>query len=225
MTSVNASGQAVGNLYSGTPSPQFPEGNSQAVLYANGALTNLATFGYQQSGAAAINDNGQIAIWVQNGSAQNFSQNVIIDQNGNLTNVPAASPNAIMRPIASNNSGQVLGTYDSSTTNATHAFLFSGGKTIDLGALLNSPNLMNSPIALSSNGIVVGMSSTDNTWHGAIAPYIYQNGVTAAFPHPPYRHGQVGLGGIEASRTAKLVDLREEVEYAFRSLLGVVALS
>jgi probable HAF family extracellular repeat protein len=182
VAAVNSSGQAVGNLYGNASSPNSPDVNNQAFLYSNGALTNLGTFGYQQSGAEAISGNGQIAIWVRTGSGANVSQNVIIDNSGNLTQVPAAMPNATMAPITINNSGQVLGTFESPATNAAHAFLYSGGKTIDLGALQNSPNLWNMPTALSSNGIVVGTSSTDNTWHGAMGAYIYQNGVTTAIP-------------------------------------------
>jgi probable HAF family extracellular repeat protein len=100
---------------------------------------------------------------VRNGSGANTSQIVIIDNGGNRTQVPAAMPNTTMTPIAINNSGHVLGTFESPATNAGHAFPYSGGKTIDLGALQNSPDLWNMPTAVSSNGIVVGTSSTDES--------------------------------------------------------------
>ena len=180
VSGVNAAGQAVGSLYGNFSSPQLPDVNNQAFLYDNGTLTNLGTFGYQQSGATAISADGQIALWVRNGSGQSTSQQVIIDNNGKLTAVPAAVPNAIMSALAINNAGQVLGTFES--PNGQHAFLYSGGKTIDIGALQNQPQPVDSPSALSSTGIVVGLSSTDNTWHSALCAYMYHNGVTSSIP-------------------------------------------
>ena len=51
---------------------------------------------------------------VRNGSGASISQNVIIDNSGNRTQVPAAMPNATMTPIAINNSdgGQVWQYWD-----------------------------------------------------------------------------------------------------------------
>jgi probable HAF family extracellular repeat protein len=180
---MNAAGQVVGDL-EGPITNQPPTGtNDQAYLYSGGTLTMLGTFGARQSNALAISGNGQIAIGLQNANTTTAPESIIIDKNGAITPIPAPSPNASMGVTAINNAGQVLGSYLSPTTNASHAYLYSDGKTIDLGALVNSPNLMNNPIAMSSNGIVVGMSSTDTTWHGAMGAYIYYNGVMSAIPN------------------------------------------
>jgi len=182
-SAVNDSGEIVGGLYSSVASSsQTTNANNQAFVYNNGTLFALGTFGHQASGASAISNNGQIAIWVQDGNNASGTRNALIDNNGTVTQVPAPVPNAFLMPTAINNAGQVIGQFTAPDLNSEHAFLYSAGKTIDLGALQNSPNLSNSPAALSSNGIVVGESSTDSTWHGAMGAYIYQNGVMTAIP-------------------------------------------
>jgi probable HAF family extracellular repeat protein len=175
---VNASGQIVGTIsdyrsFSGTTS------NSRSFVYSNGQLTDLGNFGYASSGNVRISDNGLIAAGVV---ASDGSSHVIIDSSGKITEIPQPVAGVgQMEPTAINNAGQLIGRYDSSTSNSL-GFLYSGGKTITLGALQGSNGLFtNWPIAVSSNGIVVGLASTPNSTQAAPS-YIYQNGVMSSIP-------------------------------------------
>ena len=175
---VNASGKIVGSI-SDYSSLTGTTSNSRSFVYSNGQLTDLGNFGYASSGGIKISDSGLIAAGVV---AADGSSHVIIDNSGQITAIPQPVAGAgQMEPTAINNAGQVIGTYDSSTSNSL-GFLYSGGKTITLGSLGGSNGLFtNWPIALSSNGIVVGIASTPNSSQAAPS-YIYQNGVMSSIP-------------------------------------------
>lgn len=87
-----------------------------------------------------------------------------------------------MQPTAINNAGQVIGTFTSATGNY-QGFFYSGGKTIELGGLQgSSPSFTNTPLALSSNGIVAGIAYIPNSSPAQSPAYIYVNGVMSTIP-------------------------------------------
>jgi probable HAF family extracellular repeat protein len=175
-SAVNASGQIVGTISdydSGTTS------NPRYFLYSGGTLTDLGNFGSSAAGDITISNNGQIAAGVV---APNGSSSVIVDNGGTIVQVPAAVPGASMEPTAINNAGQVIGFMNSPTGNGQGFFYFAG-KTIELPGLQGSSGAFtNEPLALSSNGIVVGIAYAPNSLQGQSPSYVYQNGVMSRIP-------------------------------------------
>jgi probable HAF family extracellular repeat protein len=115
--SLNNLGEAVG--VSETPSADV------ATLFSNGTIT-IVKLGAIAEG---INDAGQI------GGFGGFGGEASIHNNGKITGLdtPAIFPSD-SQAYAVNNSGQVVGIgYLDSTGGSFHAFLYSGGKTIDIG--------------------------------------------------------------------------------------------
>jgi probable HAF family extracellular repeat protein len=177
-SAVNASGQVVGSIADYNSSTQVSS-NPRYFEYSNGTLTDLGNFGGSSTGRIAISDNGLIAASVV---AANGSSSVIVDSGGNIVQVPAAVPGASMTPTAINNAGQVIGTFTSASGNG-QGFLYSGGKTIELGGLQgSSPQFTNWPLALSSNGIVAGIAYEPNSLSGQSPSYVYVNGVMSRIP-------------------------------------------
>ncbi len=139
----------------------------------------MGNFGSSAAGGIAISNNGLIAAAVV---APNNSSSVVIDNGGTLVQIPPAVAGASMQPTAINNAGQVIGGFTSQAGNY-EGFFYSGGKTIELGGLQGSSALFtNSPLALSSNGIVVGTAYTSNAPQGQSVGYIYINGVMSRIP-------------------------------------------
>jgi probable HAF family extracellular repeat protein len=118
-----------------------PGGTPQAVLYDGGRVTDLP---FQS--VAAINDAGQVA-----GSAT-FAAGPLLYDRGTVTPVPPITSSLTNgQATALNSRGDVVGFMSSGAQ--FNAFLYSGGRTTDLGALGGRGSRANS---LNDRGQVVG---------------------------------------------------------------------
>jgi len=147
---VNSNGYVVG--YSGS---EFDSNNSRAfVWHRSTGMVDLGTLGGSYAQAMAVNDAG----WVTGNSDVTLS-NSIGARHAFLTQVwPGTGAVKPMRDLgtlggpssygmAINMSNHVVGYSMLNNTNTVHAFLYNGGKLIDLGSL--SPNVPGSDYSLA----------------------------------------------------------------------------
>ena len=129
---------------------------------------NLGSLGGDQSGAVAVNDNGEVVgtsdghlfAWTAGGG--------MVDLGG--LGGGSASPSAL------NNSGQVVGT-GYTATGYFHAFSYTkGGGMVDLGTLGGSNSFAT---AVSATGEVVGFSQTAHNAATDVFVWTTQHGMVA----------------------------------------------
>jgi len=167
---INNLGQVVG------------QSGSSSFIYSGGQMTRLgglpAPIGINDSGqpvynpagfsATAFNNAGTFAGYNTGRSPVYSGEQAATYSNGVVTLIPAATyhgpdPHLILpilvasRAYGINNSGAVVGSVDlrpTSSTQETHPFLYSGGKTTDLGLLPGSKSA--AAYAINDAGHVVG---------------------------------------------------------------------
>ena len=163
---LNASGQVVG-YYNG----------SLGFIASGGPMTAMGTLGGSYSFGTGINDNG-VAVGYSY-TTGNAALDAFTYINGTMTDVTttlhitlggtSVSPNAI------NNSGQIAGSAstdpNSAAAGSTHAFLYNGTATIDLGALYG-PTGQSHAYAINNAGLVVGNT---NSVSGPTHAFLYNS--------------------------------------------------
>jgi probable HAF family extracellular repeat protein len=191
---INDAGQVVGNLWSSNDASSV----SHAFLYSNGVMTDLGTMGYKASAAGGINASGQVVGWAGDplvkGHAFLYSGGVMTElgvPSGNYTTASGINDSGLVvgqvtppypgaylysisagtmtslgngDAVAINAGGQVVGEIDS------HAFLYSGGVTTDLGTLGGASS---EAAGINTGGQVVGDSYTSG---GADHAFLYRGG-------------------------------------------------
>ena len=179
---VNARGDIVGESENGVVDPLFGTNQFHAVLWDDGTIRDLGTFGGNFSAAGGINDRGQVVgfalnavldpvsmiDWQIGGSTTGTQTRAFVWQHGTLKDLGTlGGPDAYAAFV--NDRGQVVGfSYTNPTINSTtgipttHPFLWKNGKMTDLetlGGTLAGSVINNMLGGLNNRGQVVGLST------------------------------------------------------------------
>lgn len=127
-TGINNSGEVVGRSYTGAV-------NYHTLVYSNGQVTDLGTFGGLASGATAVNDSGQIVGQIILPGTNNQEQ--YLYSNGQITNLGSLGGSGGF-PAAINKSGQIVGWAYLAGDAVTHGYLYKNGEMKDLNNLIPS---------------------------------------------------------------------------------------
>jgi probable HAF family extracellular repeat protein len=165
-TAINMNGQIVG----------WAEKDSYPyytfVLYSSGSIRDIGVppGGWDPGEVHGINIKGQIVGYVLNSgnpSACLYSEEKWTMGLGNLGI-------AVSKAYDINDNGQIVG-YSKNASGYEHAFLYSGGTMIDLGALGTQPNITSSEATgINNKGQIVGWSQI--TAFGAPHVFLYSEG-------------------------------------------------
>ncbi len=160
---INNRGQVVGQI-------QTASGYWHAVLWQDGAMTDLGTFGGDgDSGASAINDRGQVV-----GTSTSASGNhAFLWQHGVMTDLGTLGGVIATVPTDINGQGQVVGAADTRGGDQ-HAFLWQDGTMTDLGTLGGTWSFA---YGINDRSQVVGESSTAGGFEGPRHAFLWQDGV------------------------------------------------
>jgi probable HAF family extracellular repeat protein len=174
-TSINAEGSVVGHSENGKIDPLTGTRELRAVLWKDGKVRNLGTFGGNQSLVGDINDHGQIVGYALNttpdpfswigaflGSSNSTQTRAFLWENGHKRDLGTlGGPDAVAGSV--NERGEVIGiSYTNSTPNLTTglptvaAFLWRRGKMIDLG---NFGGHFTGISQINNRGQVIGTSN------------------------------------------------------------------
>jgi probable HAF family extracellular repeat protein len=189
---INDSGAMAGNSENGVIDPVLGLIEMRAVLWMNGEIVDLGTFGGTWSGAFSINNHGEIAGFALNtipdpfslfylgifGSPKGTQTRAFVRKNGEMKDLGTlGGPDAFAGLV--NERGQVAGTsYTNSTPNPTTGvptldpFLWEDDRMIDLGSFGGT---MGGASALNRRGQVAGQSNLagDLTVH----PFFWDRGI------------------------------------------------
>lgn len=163
-SAVNSTGEIVGGSENGVIDPLLGVTEIRAVLWKDGDIEDLGTFGGNDSQATAINNRGQVAGWALNSVPDPFSnlgtqQRPFLWQHGAMLDLgDLGGPDGLA--VFVNERGQVAG---ASLTNSTpnpitnfptvHPFLWDDGRMVDLGSLGGT---LGFPNGLNNRGQVIG---------------------------------------------------------------------
>ncbi len=148
---INNKGEVVG--YANIDSSSLA---THGFLYKNGLLTDLGTLGGSGSTANAINDKSEIV-----GGADTAPYDLtraFSYKHGSMTEIAGLTSDTYCAGVAINSLGQIAGGCDTSGF-GSHAFLYTGGTTYDLGALAYGATSF--AAAINNHGDVVGFSQTE----------------------------------------------------------------
>ena len=177
---INASGILAGNSENGAVDPLTGFKEIRGVVWKDGRIVDLGTFGGHHSGAGAINNRGQMTGFALNNIADPFSffdLLILGSKNGTQTrsflweNGEMLDLGTLGGPDAQgfyiNERGQIAGlSYTNSTTNnvtglpTLHPFLWDHGRMKDLGTFGGFGTIFStvSVNALNNRGQVIGLS-------------------------------------------------------------------
>jgi probable HAF family extracellular repeat protein len=131
-------------------------GNSHAVMWSNGTITDLGTLGGTQSAAYAINNNGQVTGWAHTASE---ATHVFLWSNGTMTDLGTFGLDPVGEAI--NNHGVIVG------QSGNGAWIWSNGTFQNLNNLIppGSGFTLNDATAINDNGQIVanGSNATGQT--------------------------------------------------------------
>jgi len=174
-TSINAEGIVIGHSENGKIDSLTGTRELRAVLWKNGKIRNLGTFGGNQSLVGDINDHGQIVGYALNttpdpfswigvflGSSNSTQTRAFLWENGHKRDLGTlGGADAVAGSV--NERGEVAGlSYTNSIANPTTglptvaAFLWRQGKMIDLG---NFGGTFTGVAQLNNRGQVIGISN------------------------------------------------------------------
>jgi probable HAF family extracellular repeat protein len=178
-TGVNAYAEVAGQAEIGRVDPVLGIDELRAVVWKNGHITNLGTFGGAHSLATTINNRGQVVGTALNkipdpfsfidfmlaGSSNGTQARAFLWEGGPLQDLGTLGGNDASANLV-NDRGQIAGTsYTNDRANSTtglptfHPFLWDHGTMTDLGTLGGTFSAVN---ALNNRGEVVGLSSLED---------------------------------------------------------------
>jgi probable HAF family extracellular repeat protein len=191
---INARGGMAGVSTNGQIDPLLGTPEFRAVVWNNGRIINLGTFGGNESCAASINNSGQVAGFALNavpdsysiigdlffGSPNSTQTRAFLWENGKKRDLGTlGGPDAMIFSTGfMNDRGQVAGvSYTNSTPGPTgfptlDPFLWNGAKMIDLGSLGGTFGF---GYALNRRGQVVGSSDLEGDL--VAHPFFWDRGV------------------------------------------------
>ena len=199
---INSEGVVAGLAENGRVDPDTGYPEVHAVIWNNGKIRDLDTFGGTQSDALDINDRGQVVGWASNTAEDPFSAafeyivfggvwpvttqlRAFVWENGAKHDLGTlGGPDAMAYAI--NESGQIVGySYTNDTPNpdtgipTVDPFLWAGGKMIDLGTLGGT---IGYATWLNDRGQVIGDSNLagDEYSHG----FLWDRGRLRDLPPP-----------------------------------------
>ncbi len=186
---LNSQGQAAGTSANAT--------SGIATLYSDGNAISLGTLGATDlSFAQAINDSGQVVgyDWLSSAGVGH----AFLYSNGRMTDIHSASlfPNGSSAQ-GINHSDQIVG-YGWINGADDHAFLYNGGRTVDLGTLGGNESMA---LAINDAGQIVGHSTTAS---GVVHAFLYSNGNMTDLGMPS---GAAGSSALAINRTGQIVGL------------------
>jgi probable HAF family extracellular repeat protein len=174
---LNENGEIVGTSENGEVDPLAGVNQTRAVLWKEGKITDLGSFGGYQNAAQAINNRGQIVGWSLNTIPDPYSLNEFVffgSSNGTQTRAFLLQ-HGVMQDLGTlltgndaaafdiNERGQVAGYgYTSSIPNPVTGippidpFLWEKGNMTDIGGFGGALGL---PSSLNNRGQVIGLSS------------------------------------------------------------------
>lgn len=159
---LNNLGQVAGSLAIFKP----PSALTHAIIWQAGHLTDLGTFGSEQSAAVDLNDRGQVAVerWKGTWGATVRGQ-ALLWRGGQTTAIGALSGWPYSAPVAITNRGQVIGYSYPAADSSGHwpagdkrAFVWQDGRMTDLGRL-DSVYRFTEPVAANERNQIVGIAS------------------------------------------------------------------
>jgi probable HAF family extracellular repeat protein len=190
-TSINAKGEIVGDSENGQVDPLTGIRQVRAVLWKDGKIRSLGTFGGNHSLVANINNHGQIVGLALNGIPDRFSMyDLFLLESSNGTQARAflwedghkrdlgtlGGPDAFATFV--NEHGQVIGvSYTNSTPNpasgipTVHPFLWQRGSMIDLGSFGGTSAGVS---GLNNRGQVIGSSNLEGDQFAD--PFLWEDG-------------------------------------------------
>jgi probable HAF family extracellular repeat protein len=146
------------------PCRVFPE---HAFIYSAGTMTDLGTLGGIFSWGTGVNSAGDVAGY---STLPNGTYHAFLVHNRKMTDLGSLAANGSSEAYSINNFGEVVGSSTSVNGSGQSAFIYSGGKMMDLGTLGSDYTAAS---GINNSHLVVGGSDLANGSHHA---FLYTNG-------------------------------------------------
>jgi probable HAF family extracellular repeat protein len=165
-SAINASGQVTGEAdlnWDIDPILGIPD--FHAVVWQNGAVTDLGTLGGTFSESNAINDRGEVVGY--SFLPGNVDIHAFLWQDGAMQDLGTVAGDSDSVAKFVSTGGQVLGG-SGTLSSAVHAFLWQNGRMTDLNTLISSASGWQLQVAdgINARGQIIGQGLVDGQYHG-----------------------------------------------------------